>query len=63
MKRLTYKISGYISVYNSNTETVEQRLSLAEVIVENPTESDIARAKETAYNNEYTIEEAPEIET
>lgn len=57
MKVLTYKIEGYMSVYNPNTEEVEQQLSLAEVTVENPTDEQIAQAAEIAYNGEYTIED------
>lgn len=65
MKVLTYKIKGYTSVYNNDTEEAEQQLSLADVIVRNPTEKDIARAAEIAYNGEYTIEDdgQPEPET
>lgn len=55
MKILTYKIEGYTSVYNHETQEVEQRSSLAEVVVENPTDEAVTLAKETAYNGEYTI--------
>ena len=57
MKILTYKVMGYTSVYSSETEDAEQRESLAEVTVENPSDADIARAKDIAYNGEYTIED------
>lgn len=57
MKKLIYKIEGYIVVYNPETEEDEQKLSLAKVIVENPTDEDITRAAEIAYNGEYTIED------
>lgn len=57
MKVLTYKIEGYVGVYNPETEEVEQQLSLAEVKVENPTDEQIAQAAEIAYNGEYTIED------
>lgn len=57
MKKLIYKIAGYTSVYNHETEEAEQQLSLAEVIVENPSDADIERAKEIAYNGIYTIED------
>ena len=57
MKVLTYKIEGYMSVYNPDTEEVEPQLSLAEVTVENPTDEQIAQAAEIAYNGEYTIED------
>lgn len=61
MKKLIYKIEGYIGVYNPDTEEVEQRLSLAEVIVKNPSEEAIAKAKETAHNGEYEIIEGVDI--
>lgn len=57
MKKLIYKVEGYTSVYNPATEEVTQQLSLAAVIVENPTEEEVARAAEVAYNGEYTIED------
>ena len=57
MKKLTYKIGGYTAVYNPETEEVEQRLSIAEVIVNNPTDEEITSAAEIAYNGEYTIED------
>ena len=57
MKKLIYKIEGYIGVYNPETEEVEQRLSPADVMIENPTEEDITKVKEIAYNGEYTIED------
>jgi hypothetical protein len=58
MKKLIYKVEGYSSVFNPETEKVEQQLSLAEVTVENPTDKDIARAQACAWNGEYTIEES-----
>lgn len=57
MKKLIYKIAGYIGVYNPETEEVEQQLSLAEATVENPSDEDIAKAAEIACNGEYTIED------
>lgn len=57
MKKLVYKIEGYTQVYNPETEKQEQQQSLAEVTVENPTETDIAQAEAVAYNGEYTIED------
>ena len=65
MKKLIYKIKGYTTMYNTKTEKLEQHLSFAEVIIENPTDEDIAKAAETAYNGEYTIEDdgQPEPET
>lgn len=57
MKILTYKIEGYTGVYNPETEEVEQQLSLAEVSIKNPTDSDFKKAIEIAYNGEYTIED------
>lgn len=57
MKVLTYKIEGYMGVYNPDTEEVEQQLSLAEVAIENPTDEQIAQAAEKAHNGEYTIED------
>lgn len=57
MKKLIYKIEGYTGLYNTETEEVEQILSLADVSIENPTDADIERAKEIAHNGEYTIED------
>lgn len=57
MKKLTYKIEGYTGVYDPETEEVEQRPSLASVIIEKPTDEDVTRAVEIAYNGEYTIED------
>ena len=62
MKVLTYKIEGYTSLYNSETEEVEQRLSLANVIVENPTEDQITMAAEIAYGGKYEISDDGEPE-
>ena len=55
MKKLLYKIEGYTDVFNPKTKEVEQILSLSTVEVENPSDSDIAKAQEIAYNGEYTI--------
>lgn len=57
MKTLIYKIEGYTEKYNADTEEMEQVLSLADVIVENPTDADVERAKEIAYNGKYTIDD------
>lgn len=57
MKKLIYKVEGYTLVYNPETEEDEQRLALAEAVVENPTEDEIARAAEIAYNGEYFLED------
>lgn len=57
MKKLIYQIAGYTGIYNPQTDAVEQKLSLAKVIVENPTEKDFAKATEIAYDGEYTIED------
>ena len=57
MKKLIYKIEGYTVVCNPETEEVEQKLSLAKVTVDNPTDEDITRAAEVAYNGEYNIED------
>ena len=57
MKKLIYRIEGYTAVYNPAIEDVEQRLSLAEVSIENPTDSDIEKAAEIAYSGEYTVED------
>jgi hypothetical protein len=57
VKKLIYKVEGYTSVYNPETKKVEERLSLAEAIIENPSEEDLARAVEIAYNGEYTVED------
>ena len=55
MKKLIYQIEGYTYAYNPETEDVEQRFSPAEVIVKNPTDADITRAAEIAYNGKYEI--------
>ena len=39
---------------------MEQQLSLAGATVENPTEEEIARAANLAYNGEYTIDDGPD---
>ena len=57
MKKLIYEIKGYTDVYNPETGEVEQQLIPAKVVVDNPTDEDIARAAETACNGEYTIED------
>ena len=57
MKKLIYEIEGYTAVYNPETKEVEQQLTLAQVVVYNPTAKDIAMALENAYNGEYTIED------
>ena len=57
MKKLIYKIEGYTLVYNPKTCDVEQQLSPAEVVVYNPTDAEIVKAAEIAYNGEYTIED------
>lgn len=57
MKKLIYKVEGYSTVYNPETNADEQHLSLAMVVVKNPTDADIARASEIAYNGEYTIDD------
>lgn len=65
MKKLIYEITGYSEVYNHETNEVEQQQILVGIEVENPTAADIERAKEAAYNGEYTIEDdgQPEPET
>ena len=40
MKKLTYEIEGYTSVYNQETEEVEQKLTLSTVIAECNTQSE-----------------------
>lgn len=62
MKTLIYKIACEYKQYNEETETEEVVSSLAQVSINNPTEEDIAKAKENAYNGEYTIDDdgAPE---
>lgn len=57
MKKLIYKIKGYTSEYNPATEEVEQKLCPAEVVIENPTDEEIAKAKEIAYNGEWSIDD------
>lgn len=63
MKKLIYKIEAYSLVENPSTGEVEERLNPAEVTVCNPTDEDIARAAEIAYNSEYTVEDDGQPET
>lgn len=56
MKKLIYKIEGYTSEYNPATEEVEQKLCPAEIVIENPTDEEIAKAKEIAYNGEWSVD-------
>lgn len=56
MKYIVYKIEGYISQYNPDTDQIEQVLSPAPVRTPY-SDSALAEAKETAYNGEYTIED------
>ena len=65
MKKLIYKTEGLTDVYNPETEEVEQQKILVRMEQENPTAADIEKAKEVAYNGEYTIEDdgQPEPET
>lgn len=62
MKKLIYQIAGYTSVFNEETETTEEQISLCGVTVENPTDEDIAKASEVAYNGVYKIEDDGEPE-
>ena len=62
MRKLVYKIEGYVCAYNPQTEEVERKLSLADVIIDNPSEKDIETATKIAYNGEYTIEDDGEPE-
>ena len=57
MKTLIYKVEGYTSVENPETGEIEQQLALATATIENPTDEEIAKAAELAYNGEYTIED------
>lgn len=57
MKKLIYKIEGYTRRYNHETNEIEQQLSLAEIVIENPTAVEIEMVKEIAYNGEYTIDD------
>lgn len=57
MKTLIYKIEGYTTVENPETGEIEQQLSLATATIENPTEEEIAKAAELAYNGEYSVED------
>ena len=41
MKKLIYQIMGYTSIYNPETEEMEQHPSLARIIKENPIDEDI----------------------
>ena len=40
MKKITYQIEGYISIYNFETEKEEQQLTPATVVVECKTQSE-----------------------
>lgn len=56
MKKIVYKVKGYIGAYNSETETEENFECL--VSVERPySEANEEIAKREAYNGEYTIED------
>ena len=57
MKKLVYQYEDITEVYNPETELVEEAPTLIGVIIENATDEDIAKAKEIAYNGEYTIED------
>ena len=57
MKKLIYKIVGYINQYNPETKEIEQIFTPMEVLIENPTEKNIELAKQKAYNGEYTVED------
>lgn len=62
MQALRYKIKGYISVYNFDTDQIDQIESFAEVSGIEATEENVARAREIAVNGEYIIEEIDDIE-
>lgn len=56
MKYIAYKIKGYTSVYDPETEEVKETLILSKV--EMPwSEANEEIAKAEAYNGEYTIED------
>ena len=55
MTKLIYKIAGFTSVFNPLTKEVEQKETLAEVVITNPTEEQINGAKDIAYNGEFEI--------
>lgn len=57
MKKLIYRIEGTEEVYNPKTEEVEQRQLLAKITINNPTDEEIAKAAEIAWNGEYTVED------
>ena len=61
MKKIKYKMLGYMGQYNPETEEVEQVECLAEV---ERTYSETAEeiAKREAYNGEYTIEDDGQFE-
>ncbi len=62
MKKLIYKVEGYIAKENPETSKVERRLSLATVTIENPSVEEIERAAEIAYCGEYAIEDDGQAE-
>ena len=55
MTKLIYKIAGYTAIYNPLTKEVEQKETLAEVAISNPTEEQINAAREVAYNGEISL--------
>ena len=57
MKKLIYQIEGYTSVYDPETKAVAQVPTLAKVIKKNPSEEEIAKAAEIAYNGQYAVED------
>jgi hypothetical protein len=62
MRKLFYEIEAYFSVYNAETEEMEEVLSPVGAVVYNPTDADIEQAKAIAYNGEYTVEDDGEPE-
>lgn len=63
MKILTYKIAGHTDIYNPKTMEVEQKLSLAEVVVENPTNEQIENAVAIAYSGEIAVNDDGQAES
>ena len=55
MKMLAYKVTGYTAFYNPKTQTEEQQECLVVVSGIPATNENIEKAKNDAYNGEYTI--------
>ena len=63
MKKLIYKIEGFLNQYNLETNEMDKISTPIEIIVRNPTNENIESAKQIALNGEYTIEDDGAEET